>query len=98
MVIESKIISFNMFSKKKIHRFTCEFAYDPGLVLPVNKEKVHGDSREDDDAAHAGLEGFGNHGDDGDEDGGEDVEDGPDHVHLDGPLPLGMFPTEPRNT
>ena len=43
------------------------------------------------------LEGLGNHGDDRDEDGGEDVEDGPDHVHLDGSLPLGVLPAEPRD-
>jgi len=39
-----------------------------------------------------------NHGYDGDEDGGNDVEDGPDEVDLDGSVPFRVFPSQPRKT
>ena len=42
------------------------------------------------------LDGTGDHGDDGDVDGGQDVEHGEDELHLDGPLPLGVLPPQPR--
>ena len=35
------------------------------------------------------------HGDDGDEDGGDDVEEWPDEADLDRPLPLRMLPPQP---
>ena len=35
------------------------------------------------------------HRDDGDEDGGDDVEEGPDEAHLDRPLPLRVLPPQP---
>jgi hypothetical protein len=41
------------------------------------------------------LDRAGNHGDDGDEDGGNDVEEGPDEADLDGPLPLRVLPPQP---
>ena len=61
----------------------------------MDADEVNWESGEDHDAPHPGLEGPGDHGDDGDEDGGQDVEDGPDQAHPDGPLPLRMLPPEP---
>ena len=61
----------------------------------MDEDEVDGEGGEDHDAAHPGLEGPGDHGDEGDEDGGQDVEDGPDQAHPDGPLPLRMLPPQP---
>lgn len=42
------------------------------------------------------FNGAGDHGDDGDVDRRDDVEHRPDEVDLDGPVPLGVLPTEVR--
>ena len=44
------------------------------------------------------VHGFRHHGDHRDHDGGDDVEDGEDHVDLDRPLPLRVLPPQPRQT
>ena len=63
----------------------------------MDEDEEDGEGCEDHDAPHPGLEGPGHHGHQGDEDGGEDVEEGSDQDNPDGPLPLWMSPPEPGN-
>ena len=56
------------------------------FLFPVDEDEEDGEGCEDHDAPHPGLEGSGHHGHQGDEDGGEDVEDGSDQANPDGPL------------
>ena len=65
------------------------------LVFPRHKDEVDGNAGENDENANAGLHGAGDHGDDGDIDGGQDVQDREDQVNLDGPLPFRVLPAEP---
>ena len=54
----------------------------------MDEDEVDGEGCEDHCTPHPSLEGPGHHGHQGDEDGGEDVEDGSDQANPDGPLPL----------
>ena len=77
--------------------FTQDICNERWFLFPVDKDEVDREGGEDHDAAHPGLEGPGHHGDEGDEDSGQDVEHGPHQAHPDGPLPLRMSPPQPGN-
>ena len=64
------------------------------LALPHDEHDVDGDRGEDHGEPNGGLHRLGNHGQEGDDGGEEEVEDGEEQVDLDGPLHVRALPTK----
>ena len=80
---------------KKQNKLTDHFLDEDWFVLPSNKDEVDRNTRGNDGQTHGCFYGGGDHGDHGDEDGGNDVDDGEDQLHLDRPVPLRVLPPQP---
>ena len=64
------------------------------LALPHDEHDVDGDGGEDHGKPYGRLHRLGNHGQEGDDGGEEEVEDGEEQVDLDGPLHVRALPTK----
>ena len=94
-------------------KLTAHILDDSGFVFPSDENKINGNCSGDDAKSNrckienyfvvhyilviTCLLGGNNHGDHGDEDGAEDVDNWEDEVDPDGPLPVGLFPPQPGN-
>jgi hypothetical protein len=76
-------------------KLTDHFLDEDWFVLPSNEDEVDRNTRGNDGQTHGCFYRGGDHGDHGDEDGGNDVDDGEDQLHLDRPVPLRVLPPQP---
>lgn len=63
-----------------------------GFVSPRNKYEVDGNAGKNHKTPVARLHRAGNHRDDGDEDGGDQIQDGEDEIHLDRAVQFRLLP------